>query len=327
MGRIPIPCHLYLEIMFENTGKAAKTAETLQDVPNTGRKKGQRMNRLLDESREGRQEKTELPYMGNMTILNSHEDKEGFQKCENRETPFAEAGSEKEKRTGSNTENAPDISEEQRKAEHEAAEARRRAEWEAAQQAKKAAEEAQTARVSAMGKDEVMREAIKRIGSDMEKLTRRNMKECVSEQIQTLCLENPDFARLAMHPRKTMIHCFQYINRHARAYLEEEMKNNDVRPENGVYGGDVPDDLCYQWAEEYFRDPAAKEDQPAEEVFKEKPFISGKKSDGSRKKTAEKKSSLKKKEEAKPEKKEAFDGGQLSFLDQLTTEGGMNPAD
>lgn len=27
------------------------------------------------------------------------------------------------------------------------------------------------------------------------------------------------------------------------------------------YGCDIPDDLCYQWAEDYFRDPDAKEDQ------------------------------------------------------------------
>ena len=45
------------------------------------------------------------------------------------------------------------------------------------------------------------------------------------------------------------------------------MKDNDIKPENGVYGSDVPDDLCYQWAEEYFRDPNAKEDQEKEESF------------------------------------------------------------
>lgn len=280
------------------------------------------MNMFAEKSVEIGQEKAELPYMGNMTILNSHEGKDEFETCESQETPFAKAGSEKEKQTGRNIENAPDLSEEQRKAEHEAAEARRRAEWEARQQAKKAAEEAETAKISAMGNDEVMMEAIKRIGSDMEKLTRRNMKECVSEQIQTLCLEDPDFARLAMRPRKTMVHCFQYINRHAREYLEEEMKNNDIRPENGVYGGDVPDDLCYQWAEDYFRDPEAKEDQPAEETFEPKPFAGKTKTGTARKKTEQGKASAKKKEEARPENKKP-DSGQLSFMDQLTTDGEM----
>ena len=32
-----------------------------------------------------------------------------------------------------------------------------------------------------------------------------HMKECVSEYIQTLCLDDPAFARLTMHPKKTMI--------------------------------------------------------------------------------------------------------------------------
>lgn len=33
----------------------------------------------------------------------------------------------------------------------------------------------------------------------------------------------------------------------------------------GGYGGDVPDELCYQWAEEYFRDLDVKEDKTDED--------------------------------------------------------------
>ena len=157
--------------------------------------------------------------------------------------------------------------EDKKREEHEAAEARRKAEWEARQQAKKDAEKAQLARLSSLSDEEVTAQAMKRVGVDTERLTRRNMKECVSEYIQTLCLEDPDFSRLTMHPRKTMIHCFFYINRKAREFVEQEMKDNDIKPENGVYGSDVSDDLCYQWAEEYFRDPDAKEDQEKEEKF------------------------------------------------------------
>lgn len=162
---------------------------------------------------------------------------------------------------------AEEEAEDKKRAEHEAAEARRKAEWEARQQAKKEAEQAQLARLSSLSDEEVTAQAMKRVGADTEKLTRRNMKECVSEYIQTLCLEDPDFSRLTMHPRKTMIHCFFYINRKAKEFVEQEMKDNDIKPENGVYGSDVPDDLCYQWAEEYFRDPDAKEDQEKEEKF------------------------------------------------------------
>lgn len=65
--------------------------------------------------------------------------------------------------------------EERKRAEHEAAEAKRKAEWDAAQQAKKDAREAQLARIRAMGDEELAAEAMKRIGADTEKLTRRRM--------------------------------------------------------------------------------------------------------------------------------------------------------
>lgn len=127
-------------------------------------------------------------------------------------------------------------------------------------------------RLAAMSDDEVMIASMKRVSADTERLTRRNMKDCVSEYIQTKCLEDPAFARRVGHPRKSMIHCIWYINRKAREYVEREMKDNDVKPENGVYGSDVPDDLCYQWAVDYFNDPDAKEDQEEDEKFVPKPY-------------------------------------------------------
>ena len=68
-----------------------------------------------------------------------------------------------------------------------------------------------------------------------------------------------------MNPKKKMLNCFHYINRKAREYLEQEMKDNDEKPMGGGFGGDVPDELCYQWAREYFRDAEAKEDAEPEE--------------------------------------------------------------
>ena len=211
--------------------------------------------------------------------------------------------------------------EDKKREEHEAAEARRKAEWEARQQAKKDAEQAQLARLSSLSDEEVTAQAMKRVGADTERLTRRNMKECVSEYIQTLCLEDPDFSRLTMHPRKTMIHCFFYINRKAREFVEQEMKDNDIKPENGVYGSDVPDDLCYQWAEEYFRDPDAKEDQEKEEKFVPRAYNGKSNVKSKSTKTAGKKTAGKekngKKEEKKPQEKGA-DGGQF---EQMTLAG------
>ncbi|ADL03722.1 hypothetical protein Closa_1106 [[Clostridium] saccharolyticum WM1] len=208
-----------------------------------------------------------------------------------------------------------DAEEQKKRAEHEATEAKRKEEWEAAQAAKKAAEKEQLDHLAAMGDNEIMEASAKRVSSDTEKLTRRNMKECVSEYIQTLCFSDPAFARLTMQPRKTMIHCFYYINRKAMEFLQQEIKDNGIKPEgpNGAYGGDIPDDMCYQWAEEYFRDPAAEEDKEKEEEFVPKPYIGRTiTSNTKRKKAAEKKVPEKKPE---PEKKKEVPDGQLSLLD------------
>lgn len=184
---------------------------------------------------------------------------------------------------------AEDQEEERKRAEHEASEAKRKAEWEAKQQEKKEAELREIYRLDCMPDEEVMVESMQRISKDTERLTRRNMKDCVSEHVQTLCFEDAAFARLTMHPRKRMINCFRYINRKAREFVEQEMKDNDIKPENGVYGSDVPDDLCYQWAEDYFRDPDAPEDKPEkEEKFVPKPYT-GKTSSKSTKKKVTKK--------------------------------------
>ena len=187
--------------------------------------------------------------------------------------------------------------EKRRRAEHEASEAKRKAEFDAKQEEKKKAYAQQLALLKSMTDEEALNAAIQRTATDTEKLTRRNMKELVTEYIQTLCCEDPAFARLVMHPQKNMVRCFQYINRRAYDYVQDEMKANGIKPGTGVqmYASDVPDDVCYHWAEEYFRTPNVKEDLDKEEKFMPKPY-SGTTSSKSAKKT-EKKS---KKEEPQP---------------------------
>lgn len=160
---------------------------------------------------------------------------------------------------------------EKRKA-HEAAEAKRRAEWEAKQAAKKQAEEAALQQINAMSDEDVIAASVKRIGTDTERLTRRNMKECVSEHIQELCRKDTAFARKTMHPRKSMVKCFRYINRMARDYVKQEMADNDIKPDGGCYGTDVPDGTVYQWAAEYFNATDVPEDCEKEEKFIPKPY-------------------------------------------------------
>lgn len=78
-----------------------------------------------------------------------------------------------------------------------------------------------------------------------------------------------------MHPRKNMVNCFRYINRRAFEFAKQEMEDNDIKPSAEGYGTDVPDGLCYQWAEEYFKDLNAKEDQRQEEKFVPRPYTGG----------------------------------------------------
>ena len=144
----------------------------------------------------------------------------------------------------------------------EDAEAKRRAQWEAEKKAREEAVQFAWEEAVCVSDQELMANSVKRLGDMTERLTRRNMKICVTESIQTLCYEDLGFARLVMHPRKSMINCFKYINRKALEYLKQEMKDNGEKTTGiSAIGGDVPDELCYQWAEEYFRDLNAPEDK------------------------------------------------------------------
>lgn len=216
-------------------------------------------------------------------------------------------------------------SEEEKKKAHEEAEAKRKAEWEAKQAAKKAAEAEKLARIASLSDQDAMMEAMKQLGEDAEKLTRRNMKECVSEHIQTMCLEDPAFARKVMHPKKSFVHCIWHINNKAAEFAQEEMKANGYKPEpggnfpgsgvNGMYGCDVPDDMVYQWAVEYFNDPNAKEDEDKDDKFVPQPYRGTVVS--SRSKTKDKKKDAKKAGAKKPDPKPApkkEDSGQLDFF-------------
>lgn len=167
----------------------------------------------------------------------------------------------------------PAAAEAEKRRRHEEAETKRKAEWERQQEEKRAAEQAALEEIARMSETELVKASMERMKKETERLTRRNLKECVSEYVQTLCLSDPAFARMVMHPRKSMAHCLQFINRKAREYLLAEMKDNGMEPQqNGIYGGDVPEDTCYDWAEEYYWDADAEEDEVKEEPFVPKPY-------------------------------------------------------
>lgn len=115
--------------------------------------------------------------------------------------------------------------------------------------------------------------AIQRIKTDTERITRRNMKDAVAEYLAQSCSTNPDLALAVMAENKNMVKCFSYINHKAREYAEQERRDNNIT-ENGVYGCDVPDDLVYQWAVDYFTDPNA--DKAVERKVPPKPAAKAK---------------------------------------------------
>ena len=181
---------------------------------------------------------------------------------------------------------------------HEAAEAKRKAEFDTKQAEKRAQRQATLDRLKAMNGAELLEAAAGRVAADTERLTRRNMKEAVAEHISAKCREDAAFAMLVMDPDKSMINCFQYINRMAQEYAEQEMEDNGIERQ-GVYGLDVPDGLCYQWAEDYFKDENAKEDHKDDEKFIPQPYVpTGRKTSAG--KTAKKKSETGKASAEKP---------------------------
>ena len=201
------------------------------------------------------------------------------------------------------TEEAPpeEDNEEQKRKEHEAAEAKRKAEWEAKKQAKEEEILFAWENATALDDEALAAASSKRVGDDSERLTRRNMKQCVTEMIQIFCHEDLDLARQVMHPRKNMVNCFRYITRKAKEFVLQEMKDNDIKPDREGYGSDVPDDLCYQWAKEYFFDMEAPEDKdPNEEQFVPKPYVGKTTTSKAKIKTEKKKPEPKKVEDPKP---------------------------
>lgn len=211
-------------------------------------------------------------------------------------------------------------SDEAKRQAHEDAEAKRRAQWEAEKKAREEAIQFTWEEAVCVSDQELMANSVKRLGDMTERLTRRNMKICVTESIQTLCYEDLGFARLVMHPRKSMINCFKYINRKALEYLKQEMKDNGEKTTGvSAIGGDVPDELCYQWAEEYFRDLNAPEDKTdADKEFTPKPY-SGTPSKA-KKKEPKKKAEPPKKEKPAPKPpvtEPEEDEGQQSLFEEV----------
>lgn len=116
---------------------------------------------------------------------------------------------------------------------HEEAEAKRKAEWEAKQAQKKVAEQKKLDELAAMSDEELMTASTQRVGTDIEKLTRRNMKECVAEHIQTMCLDTLPLILALSHGFIQHLLCF--VIRKRQLTLAVSVLRYDV----GKYGKGV----------------------------------------------------------------------------------------
>lgn len=192
---------------------------------------------------------------------------------------------------------------------HEEAEAKRRAEWEAEQARKKAERQAALDKLAAMSDADAIRESTRRVGDATEKITRRNMKEQVAEHVQALCQRDAAFARRTMLPGKSMVLCFQYITKKAFEYVQDEMKANGIEPSHDQdgYGCDIPDDLCFQWARDYFDAPV---EEKAEKKFVPNPYVP---KSGGKAKAKKDKPKKEPKPSPKPKENPGVDG-QISLL-------------
>ncbi len=92
----------------------------------------------------------------------------------------------------------------------------------------------------------------------------REKGEAASEQLNRAIRERVNPFRSAEEEVKIGSRTFRVHDR--------VMQTNDEKPMGGGFGGDVPDELCYQWAREYFRDADAKEDAEPEEKFVPKTY-------------------------------------------------------
>lgn len=167
----------------------------------------------------------------------------------------------------------PEQTEAEKKAVFDAEEAKRKAEFDAKKAKKDEEIQIEWELNTMLAPDELLAAAKENIATGVERITRRNMKESVAAYIIKLSQESEDLSRNILHPKKSIVNCYRYINRKALGYAEEQMKLTGETPDkNGVFGIDIPDDICYMWAKEYYSSTDIPEDYEDEEKFEPRTY-------------------------------------------------------
>lgn len=98
-----------------------------------------------------------------------------------------------------------------------------------------------------------------------ERTSLKTMADYVKEYIVGYCDEDPAFVERVNDPLKNFMDCIGYIKKKALEWLKEQQNLELTSYTQGV-GGDVPNDICYQWAVEYYYSKPEPKPAPKEKA-------------------------------------------------------------
>lgn len=88
------------------------------------------------------------------------------------------------------------------------------------------------------------------LSSQADRFLMRTMADSIKDYLSEYCDGHPEFAEKVSDPAKNFTGCIKRINREALKWLQEQ-PNTDMEGLAGVCG-DVPNDICYGWAVDYY---------------------------------------------------------------------------
>lgn len=88
------------------------------------------------------------------------------------------------------------------------------------------------------------------------------MTEQVQAYLDKHASEDAAFAEKMRNPRKTIQNCIKFIAQQAQKYMEKHKEEYEM--ERGL-GGDIPDEICFGWANHYYDESGLEIDMTEEE--------------------------------------------------------------
>jgi len=88
------------------------------------------------------------------------------------------------------------------------------------------------------------------LSSQADRFLMRTMADFVKDYLSQYCDEHQEFAEKVSAPGKNFAGCIKKIHKEALKWLQDQ-PNTDMEGQAGVCG-DVPNELCYGWAVDYY---------------------------------------------------------------------------